>query len=605
MESTPLTNDPFAIPPATNGQTPPAAAPEENVTPETVAAGRGWKGRFFGVARFLMLAVLLGGVILVFAVLALGLQIPGLASARQDETVSLPPPLGVKLLTHYRVANPVLAALRADGIPEGVLLKLKKLKDKEFKTKEDFEKRLEDVLSKDERKRFRTQVLARAIQDEHTLAIPRDVRSALGILQGKKQNIVAVRPPTTGRPLVLPGTTALDPTKVMRVRARFAPAEVVSIGMTQDTEGPTSLRELRSGDRVSKDQVLGIFYSVDVGQKKNDLFDALVQMELDQEILARAEKARQALPEVFILNARRNVQGDRNAINRAENTLRAWGVPEEDIKDVHREAQAAIAADGKANRKPEKPEDRQKANQEQLARWARVTLKAPDNGIIVERNVGNKELVVDNTLALFQIAKVNRLLVQANAPEDNLRGLLQLRARHKDVPWTIHTLDAEDKGVKGWISDISYLIDVNQHSAVVKGYIDNPGDRLRSGQFITATINVPPPEDVVEVPVDAVVDDGRQCVVFVEDGRCNAWWWGGQEGAERLNLPFTLRRVEVTHRYDKVLLVRSRPFSRSEALTPAEEEQGLLPRQPLLPGERVLTTGVLELKKELEDRESR
>ena len=164
---------------------------------------------------------------------------------------------------------------------------------------------------------------------------------------------------------------------------------------------------------------------------------------------------------------------------------------------------------------------------------------------------------MDTTVALFQIAKVNRLLVQANVPEDNLRGLLQLRARHKDVRWTIHTLDAEDKGVKGWISDISYLIDVNQHSAVVKGYIDNPGDRLRSGQFITATIDVPPPPDVVEVPVDAVVDDGRQCVVFVEDGRCNAWWWGGPEGAERLsrlNLPFTLRRVEVTHRYDKVLL---------------------------------------------------
>ena len=38
--------------------------------------------------------------------------------------------------------------------------------------------------------------------------------------------------------------------------------------------------------------------------------------------------------------------------------------------------------------------------------------------------------------------------------------------------------------------------------------------------------------------------------------------------------------------------------------TPEEKEQGLLPRQLLYPGQRVLTVGILELKKELEDREA-
>jgi hypothetical protein len=32
--------------------------------------------------------------------------------------------------------------------------------------------------------------------------------------------------------------------------------------------------------------------------------------------------------------------------------------------------------------------------------------------------------------------------------------------------------------IQGSIDEISYLIDVNQHNAVVKGYIDNPEGKL-------------------------------------------------------------------------------------------------------------------------------
>jgi len=87
--------------------------------------------------------------------------------------------------------------------------------------------------------------------------------------------------------------------------------------------------------------------------------------------------------------------------------------------------------------------------------------------------------------------------------------------------------------------------------------------------------------------VNAVVDDGRECIVFVQ--------------SDPTKHRYTERRVEVTHRYRKVLFVRSRPFAKGEEITKDEKEQGLLPREPLRPGERVLTSGVLELKKELED----
>src|SRR5262249_23733471 len=149
-------------------------------------------------------------------------------------------------------------------------------------------------------------------------------------------------PPQKGLPMVLPGSTALDPTRLLRIRARFAPAEVVRIGeVFVPGDGPTRTRELRSGDPVRRGDVLGVVYSTDVGNKKNDLYDALVQLALDEEILERAEAARGSVAEVFILNASKAVLNDRNAITRAENTLRAWNISQDDVDEVKREAALA------------------------------------------------------------------------------------------------------------------------------------------------------------------------------------------------------------------------------------------------------------------------
>ena len=65
--------------------------------------------------------------------------------------------------------------------------------------------------------------------------------------------------------------------------------------------------------------------------------------------------------------------------------------------------------------------------------WGRVTLRAPFDGIIVERNVHKDEMVVDNTVNLFQIADVSRLLVIANCPEDSLPSLGGPRRQRKAV----------------------------------------------------------------------------------------------------------------------------------------------------------------------------
>ncbi|MGZ3301863.1 MAG: efflux RND transporter periplasmic adaptor subunit [Isosphaeraceae bacterium] len=438
----------------------------------------------------------------------------------------------------------------------------------------------------------------------HTLQVPEEVCAALGIRKRERDAAAVAQAPRTMRPLVLPGSTALDPTRLARIRARFAPARVVQLGQVWDYSrktGQTEFRELRQGDSVSKGDILGVFYSLDVGSKKNDLLDALVQLELDQEILDEAQKHVEAVPQVFMLSTFRAVQGDRNAINRALNNLKLWDIPQDEIDALHAEAKK-IGADRDAWLKT--PEGRWVNREKQAAAtkadpgkeketedpWGKVTLRAPFDGVIVERNVHKDEMVVDNTVNLFQIADVSRLLVIASCPEDSLPSLEALGGSERR--WSVRTVGAGSAtGLPGTIDEIGYLIDPNQHTAVIKGYVDNPGKRIRGGQYVIATVNIPPPDDVVEIPTDALADDGMQDVAFVQP----------DASIQR----FTMRRVQVTQRFDRAVFVRSTPIPKEEQLTAKEAEEGLLPKEPLRPGERVLLAGAVELKAALLELESR
>jgi membrane fusion protein, heavy metal efflux system len=436
----------------------------------------------------------------------------------------------------------------------------------------------------------------------HTLEVPDDVAATLGIRKGDKDSVAVAQPPSMMKPLVLPGSTALDPTRLARVRARFAPARVIELAQVHDRPPNsrfTEFRELRQGDRVSKGDLLGTFYSVDVGSRKNDLLDALVQLELDQKILDEAEKHVEAVPHVFMLTAERAVQGDRNAINRALNNLKLWDIPQDEIDALQAEANK-ISADKNSwlktpegrwvNREKHAADIKANPGKEQENPWGKVTLRAPFDGVVVERNVHMGEMVVDNTVNLFQIADVSRLLVLANCPEDSLPTLEALQ--NNERRWTVQTVGTTSAaGLPGTIDEIGYVIDPNQHTAIVKGYVDNPGRHIRAGQYVAATVQIPPPAGVVEIAVDALVDDGRQSLVFVQP--------------DAAKHQFTMRRVHVTHRFDHTVFVRSAEFPKEDQLTTLEAEEGLLPKEPLKPGDRVLLAGPVELKRVVLDLESR
>ena len=185
------------------------------------------------------------------------------------------------------------------------------------------------------------------------------------------------------------------------------------------------------------------------------------------------------------------------------------------------------------------------------------------------------------TATLFKIADLQKLVALTYAYEEDLPDLLRLP---RPIPWQVRAATDVPEGVltTGGVDLIGPIIDPNQHTALVMGRVDNPGpDRpLRAGQFITATISLPPPDNVVAVPATAVVETGSESVVFVQPD---------------LKKPiYSMRRVAVTARKATEIDVLSQLLGNDGTRY-----------QALHPGEWVVTEGAILLKATLEDVQQR
>lgn len=395
------------------------------------------------------------------------------------------------------------------------------------------------------------------------IELPPDVVERLGVTSEAIQTAAAPRP------LHLAGSLSFDPNRYGSVQSRFS-GEVVTIGPAYPAPGNGSVRErpLESGDTVARGQLMAVVLSKDLGEKKSELVDALVQLALDEVRLSDREKAFRhgALPEDTLNQTRKDVAADRISVAKAERTLRTWKVSEEEIQAVKDEAR--LVSKGKKQRDLKKEME-----------WAKVEVRAPFDGTIVEKNL-HLGRFVDSSFDLFKIADLRKLGVVVHAYEEDLHTL---QALPPGFPWQVRAgADLNHRLLpNNGLQKIGLIVDPAQHTDPVMGLVDNRSGELRVGQFVTATVNLPAPPKVVSAPSSALAEDGAESIVFVQPDPAQP--------------RYVRRRVSVAMRLRDVVYIRSE-------LIASERKKGL---QDVKPGEVLVTEGVLELQATLEDLQAR
>jgi cobalt-zinc-cadmium efflux system membrane fusion protein len=429
-----------------------------------------------------------------------------------------------------------------------------------------------------------------------TLRLSARAAKALGINQN---TIVAAKEPTALRALPPQmGTLGFDNNRLFAVRSRF-PGEVNEImDCPPDQRGSFPLkstvpgksfeppvrtekgRQFTIGDRVKKGDLLAIVWSKDLGDKKANLIDAIIDLRRDSARLKDLEKLyyEGSVSAATFYEAERTVKKDINARNAAERTLRMWKLDDAEINQVLKEA-ATIDED---KRDPVKEKD-----------WARVEIRAPNDGIIVELNNNTGDWVDPSNFGtpMFRIADVSKLQVWLSPLEEYLPVLQDFLKKPSTTPlaWDIY-LQADPKAppLTGTLVRLAPSLDYAQHTPLLVGLVDNPKGNLLVGQFVTATIYVPLEDNLVEIPSMAINEEKGQSVVFV------------QRQPDKQPLDFTLRAVSVVYRFKDVVYVRSAAPANQD-----EEPVDGLRVEALHAGDRVVTESVVELTKALRDLEAK
>ncbi len=144
------------------------------------------------------------------------------------------------------------------------------------------------------------------------------------------------------------------------------------------------------------------------------------------------------------------------------------------------------------------------------AEVAQVSLRAPFNGEVIERNATIGE-VVDPNKTLFTVADLSTVWVRADFPEQQAARLktgLDIELRVSAYPDTVF---------HGTISYVAAVIDPTTRTVMARSDVQNPDGRLRPEMFADITLKTET-EELLAVPRTAVQQVGSRTIVFVRRG---------------------------------------------------------------------------------------
>lgn len=322
------------------------------------------------------------------------------------------------------------------------------------------------------------------------------------------------------KPVQLPlvGTTKYDEDRLSRVRIMFR-ARVDKV-------------HIRTGQTVKTGDPLIDIYSTALADAKSEYEISRIEWEYSDRLAKTRESLRkqQSISEQLYLETRNELLRRARELNIAKDRLLIFGLSEEEI--------AAI--------------DSQEGSEK-----ARMTVRAPADGVVVDRQVVVGNLYDEND-TLLVVTPVDHLWVWGNVYESDIDVVRLGQTWEIQFPFLHQT-------IPGHVDYISNHVDPTTRAVRIRTSIPNPDGRLKADMLVSGALQIEPGADRTIVPRSALVVAGERAYVFVRT----------PQSIDK----FQRRSVTVVH----------------ETATDAILESGIAP------GDEVVTTGALILAQLFED----
>ena len=139
-----------------------------------------------------------------------------------------------------------------------------------------------------------------------------------------------------------------------------------------------------------------------------------------------------------------------------------------------------------------------------------LTLSAPVSGVVLEKNVVEGQRVSPGA-QLYRIANLSEVWVEGDVFERDLQLIETGSQAHIEVS------AYPGEHLMGNVSFVYPTIDIATRTNRVRVTVANPDLRLKPGMFATIFFDTRLGEDVIAVPLEAVVVTGERNIVFVLD----------------------------------------------------------------------------------------
>jgi membrane fusion protein, copper/silver efflux system len=251
--------------------------------------------------------------------------------------------------------------------------------------------------------------------------------------------------------------------------------EIMAPGRVAEPETGIGAISARIGGRIDKLLINVTGETVRRGQP--------IAMIYSPEVFTAAEEYRLALDNRQRLSASKEPQ----AISEAEELVRAsrrrlelWGVSAEQIEEIASSAEKAV----------------------------QITAYSPVSGVITKRNVAEGQYVKEGDV-LFEVADLSAVWVQADIFESDI----PLIRNGQKVKITAPTLAGGV--IQGTVNFLQPSVDPQNRTMTARIQVPNAEMRLRPGMFVQVSVETPLATDIVAVPRSAVLDTGKEKVVYI------------------------------------------------------------------------------------------